>query len=236
MLLTTLTLLTLAAPPDGKELLAKYDAFMSPPNFKATALMTAHRDDGTTRSYKMTIVKAGADRNRIWFHEPAAVRGQEILRNGDNSWVYMPNLKRAMRLASRDSFQGGDFNNADVLRTNYVHDYEVTVGEDPAKLDTWVLELKAKTAEAAYERIKLWVGRSPAGMPVRGEYYTASGKMLRSAAFSDVKDFGNGWTRPAKVSMRNELATQRHSDMVFESADPTVVTPDNRFTMSDLGR
>ena len=46
-----------------------------------------------------------------------------MLRNGDNLWVYIPNLKRATRVALRDSFQGGDFNNADVLRVNYEADY-----------------------------------------------------------------------------------------------------------------
>ena len=122
-----IALLLTADPPSTKDVLAKYDATMAPATFKGVAAMTAHRDDGSTRTYKMTFLKGSDDRNRIWFHEPAAVRGQEMLRNGENFWVYMPNLKRALRLASRDNFQGGDFNNAVVLRANYSRDYDGTV-------------------------------------------------------------------------------------------------------------
>lgn len=223
------------AVPTTKDVLAKYDAAMAPPTFKAVSIMTAHRDDGSTRGYKMTILKGADDKSRIWFHEPAAVRGQEMLRNAENFWVYMPNLKRALRLASRDNFQGGDFNNADVLRANYSRDYDGTVKEDPKKADQWVVELKAKTPDSAYDAIKLWVTKEPLGLPVRGEYYTSSGKMLRSADFSDVKDFGNGIKRPAKITMRNEIATQRYSEMTWESVDTTATVGDGKFGLSDLG-
>lgn len=230
-----LALLLSADPPATQAVLAKYDAAMAPMAFKAVAIMTAHRDDGSTRGYKMTILKGADDKSRIWFQEPAAVRGQEMLRNGENFWVYMPNLKRAMRLASRDNFQGGDFNNADVLRANYARDYDGTVKEDAAKPDQWLLELKAKTADSAYDSVKLWVLREPLGIPVRGEYYTSSGKMLRSADFSDVKDFGNGLKRPAKTTMRNEIATQRFSEMQWESVDSAAAVSDGKFGLSDLG-
>jgi outer membrane lipoprotein-sorting protein len=230
-----LALVLSAEPPATKDVLARYDALMSPPTFKSVSTMTAHRDDGTTRSYKMTILKGAADKSRVWFHEPAAVRGQEMLRNGENFWVYMPNLKRALRLASRDNFQGGDFNNADVLRTEYAKDYEGTVTEDPARPGTWKLSLKATSKDAAYDAITLWVAREPLGLPVRGEYFTSSGKLLRSADFTEVKDFGGGLTRPSKVTMRNEIATQRRSEMTWESLDVAAPVGDAKFTLADLG-
>src|SRR5262245_6626877 len=117
----------LLAPPSADELLAKYDAVMGPESFEAVTEMTAHREDGSTRTYKMRVLKGGRDKLRIWFLEPAAVRGQEMLRQGENLWVYLPNLKKPTRLASRESFQGGDFNNADVLRVNYQADYQAQV-------------------------------------------------------------------------------------------------------------
>ena len=235
MTLLVLALLLSAEPPTAKDVLAKYDASMAPPTFKAVTTMTAHRDDGSTRGYKMTILKGADDKSRIWFQEPAAVRGQEMLRNGDNTWVYMPNLKRALRLASRDNFQGGDFNNADVLRANYSRDYDGTVREDDQKPEQWLVELKAKSADTAYDSVKLWVTKEPLGLPVHGEYYTSSGKMLRSADFSDIKDFGNGLKRPAHVTMRNEIATQRYSEMVWESVDIAATVGDGKFGLSDLG-
>jgi outer membrane lipoprotein-sorting protein len=224
------------APPALEEVLKRYDALMGPENFKAVMSMTSHRDDGTSRTYKMTLLKVGAHKTRIGFEEPASARGQEILRNGENTWIYMPNLKRSLRLASRESFQGGDFNNADVLRANYTQDYSGTVKEDTEKPDTWLLELKSRSKDSAYDGIKLWVKRAPLGVPVRGEYFTSSGKLLRSADFLNVKDFGNKLVRPALVKMRNELATQRYSELFFDGIDTRSTAPDARFTLNDLGR
>ncbi len=225
----------LAAPayadPSALDLMRSYDRIMGPENFDAVTRMVAHRDDGTVRSYKMAVLKKGDDKFRIAFQEPAAVVGQELLRQGDNLWVYMPNLKRAVRLANRDSFQGGDFNNADVLRVKYEADYTGTVSADG---DAWVLELKAKTTAASYDKIKLWLRKADT-MPTKGEYYTASGKMLRKAEFSDLKDF-DGLKRPAKIVMRNMLATQRWSEMAWDKLNTKVNPPATKFVLDDLGK
>jgi outer membrane lipoprotein-sorting protein len=220
--------------PKAEDLLAKYDAVMGAENFDAVAEMTAHRDDGSVRIYKMRVLKAGTEKLRIWFSEPAAVRGQEMLRQGENLWVYLPNLKKPTRLASRESFQGGDFNNADVLRVNYRADYAAKLLPASSLPEAWELELNAKSADAAYERIKLWMRKSD-GMPVKGEYYTASGKQLRAAEFSEVKSFG-GFKRPAKIVMKNMLTPRRWSEMLMTTFNTKVSPPSARFVLDDLGR
>ena len=222
-----------AAAPTAEELVRRYDALMGPENFEAVAAMTAHRDDDSERTYKMRILKKGVERFRLWFQEPAAVKGQELLRQGENSWIYLPNMKRAMRLANRDSFQGGDFNNADVLRVNYQADYHATLVDAGDVPDAWCLELTAKSPDAAYDRIKLWLRKADT-LPVKAEYYSASGKMLRSAEFSDDRDFG-GIRRPAQITMRNMLATKRFSIMRWESLTTKVDPAVSRFVLDDLG-
>lgn len=225
--------LATAADPTPEELLKRYDDVMSPRTFDGLMVMVAHRQDDTTRTYKFRALKSEDDKIRTWFFEPASAKGQEMLRVGDNMWVYMPNLKRALRLVSRDSFQGGDFNNADVLRVNYVADYKaklVPSGDD--KL--WLLDLSAKTTEAAYDRIKLWLHKDKK-QPARAEYYAASGKLLRSAIFEDVKNF-HGHERPARITMRNELATKRFSEMTMLDLKLNIDVPAQRFVLDDLGR
>ena len=220
--------------PTADTLLQKYDAIMGAENFEAVAEMTAHRDDGSVRVYKMRVLKAGNEKLRIWFSEPAAVRGQEMLRQGENLWVYLPNLKKPTRLASRESFQGGDFNNADVLRVHYQTDYKAQVLPASSVPEAWELELTAKTGDAAYERIKLWMRKSD-NMPLKGEYYTSSGKMLRAAEFAEVKSFG-GFKRPARVVMKNMLTPKRWSEMLMSSFNTKVNPPAARFVLDDLGR
>ena len=222
-----------AGEPTALELVKHYDEVMSPITFDALMTMVAHRQDGTTRSYKFRGLKSGNDKVRAWFFEPAAAKGQEMLRVGDNMWVYMPNLKRSIRIAARESFQGGDFNNGDILRVNYVVDYNAKlVASDDAAL--WTLDLAVKTKEATYDRVKLWMSKNKR-MPVRAEYYAASGKLLRSAKFEDVKTF-RGFERPSRIMMRNELATQRFSELTMLDIKINVETPPQKFVIDDLGR
>ena len=230
-------LLSLQAPVDAGAYLKRYDEVMSPPAFEADASMTAHREDGTTRTYKMHIQKSGVDKLRSQFLEPAAAKGQEMLRNGENLWLYMPNLKRAVRVASRDSFMGGDFNNADVLRVNYVADYDVSVSPT-AEAGLVLLELKARHAQASYDAIKLWMsaGDASKAQPVRAEYYAKSGKLLRSATFIDVKDFGGGLVRPSKIEMKNAITPSRKSEMVWHAVEIKKEISAQRFVVDDLGR
>lgn len=228
------TKVTKITTPTAEDLLKKYDAVMGPQNFESITQMTAQRDDGTTRTYKMRILKAGTEKFRLWFAEPAAVRGQEMLRQGENLWIYLPNLKKPTRLASRESFQGGDFNNADVLRVHYQTDYAARIVSPTAIPDTWELELKAKNTDAAYDRIRLWL-RQVDFMPVKGEYYSQSGKMLRMAEFSEVKNYG-GFKRPSKIVMKNMLAVKRFSVMTVETMNVKVTPAAARFVLDDLGR
>jgi outer membrane lipoprotein-sorting protein len=233
---TTLLLFLIAsdATPTAQALLEKYDAAMGPDTMDARTQMTAHRPDGSTRTYQMRMLKAGPDKLRIWFLGPAAVRGQEMLRHGDALWVYLPSLKKPTRMASRQSFQGGDFNNADVLRTSYQTDYAATVLPQSTRAGTWELALKAKTPEAAYARIHLWLSKSD-GLPVRGEYLSPSGKVLRVAEFSEVKNFG-GLKRPSRIAMKDALQPSRWSELVVETYDTRAKPAAAQFFLSNLGR
>jgi outer membrane lipoprotein-sorting protein len=222
-----------ANPPSADELVHRYDEVMSPKTFEAVMEMVAHRQDGTTRGYKLRALKSGNDKMRAWFLEPAASKGQEMLKVGDNMWVYMPNLKRALRIASRESFQGGDFNNGDIMRVNYVADYSAQPLPD-SDAAAWGVELTARSPEASYDRIRLWLDKTKR-LPVRAEYYAASGKLLRSASFESPKSF-HGLERPSRIVMRNELATKRFSEMTVLDMKTSVDAPAQRFVLDDLGR
>lgn len=238
MKLTALTLAlampAFAADPSVDELLKKYDGIMGPASFEADTTMSATREDGSVRTYEMKFLKRDADKFRLWFAAPSSVKGQEMLRNGESLWVYLPNLKRATRIASRDNFQGGDFNNADVLRVNYAADYTGTLAPSDVP-ETWLLQLKAKNPDTAYDSIKLYMRKSDL-QPVKGQYFGTSGQMIRSAEFSDHKEFDKGYVRPARVVMKNELVKSRKSEMLMKSLKLNVDAPPQRFTQSDLGK
>lgn len=223
-----------AAEPTVEQVLERYDAIMGPKTFAAESEMTAHREDGTSRAYGMRILKGDGDKSRIWFTAPAAVKGQEMLRNGENIWLYITDMKRAMRVANRDSFQGGDFNNADVLRADYSKDYagKIVPSDRP---ETYLLELKATSESTGYDAIKLWV-RVKDLMPVHGEYYATSGDLLRSADFSKYTQFDKGYVRPALIVMRNEQIKARFSELTTQRMKVNLEIAAQRFSFADLGR
>jgi outer membrane lipoprotein-sorting protein len=233
-MLRLLLTLALAADPTASDLIKKYDSMMGPASFEAETVMTATREDGTTRVYEMRMLKRDLDKFRVYFTGPASVKGQEILRLGDNAWVYLPNLKRATRIANRESFQGGDFNNADVLRVNYSVDYAGTLV--PSDLEgTWCVQLKARNPETAYDAITLYVRKADL-MPVKGRYYGTSGKLIRSADFDQVRELQKGFVRPARVVMHNELVPARKSELVMKTMRLDVEVPAQRFSQTDLGK
>ena len=223
-----------AKAPTAEDILKKYDASMGPVSFESDNVMIATRDDGTTRTYEMHMLKRDTDKFRVSFLAPAAVKGQEILRIGDNAWVYLPSLKRATRIANRESFQGGDFNNADILRVNYTLDYDGTLVPSDVK-DTLCVKLKAKHQETAYDAITLYV-RSSDWLPVKAQYYGSSGKLIRSAEFLDIKELSRGFVRPSRIVMHNELVPARRSELVVKSMKLNVDVPAQRFTQTDLGK
>lgn len=233
-----LAALLLLAPPlptlaaDAAAILERHDEVMGPAFFEGASSMTAHRSDGSERSYDMRYWKANDDKFRAAFDAPANARGQEILRVGDNFWIYLPNLKRAVRLAARESFMGGDFNNADVLRVNYAVDYSPRLLEEGP--DRWVLELRSKTPSSAYDRIILTVHKGDY-LPLEGRYFAASGKELRSATFEEPRDF-HGHRRPTLITMRNSLEPGRWSVMRVQDFRVLRSIAATQFVLTELGK
>lgn len=223
-----------SAEMTAEALVKRYDEIMAPPKFEITMTMTATRDDGSKRSYGMRALKQGTDKFRIWFRSPAAVAGQEMLRSGDNSWLYLPNVKRASRVADRDSFQGGDFSNADMLRMDYEVDYAPKLVPSDDKT-AYQLELTSKRPSTPYAKIILRM-RLTDQMPISADYFGTSGKKLRSAVFEDYRELQSKYTRPTRVLMKNEIVPARHTELVIEKVNTRPDIKDRYFSLSDLGR
>jgi outer membrane lipoprotein-sorting protein len=194
--------------------------------------MTAHRPDGTTRGYGFRFWKSGSDKYRLDFATPPTARDQQVLRVGDNLWVYMPSVKRTVRLAARESFMGGDFNNADVLRSNYAADYDAAIKEEEG--DRWVLELKSRNPSSAYDRVVLTVHKGDY-QPLEGHFFAASGKELRAAEFKEPKDF-HGHLRPSRIVMHNLIEAERWSEMLISEFRVVDTLADTRFVVTELGK
>ena len=201
------------AEPTAAELLTRVDEILSPPEFEAKLTFVSHKARGETHTYSMRLLKKGNDMFRVWFLSPPDDVGQEVLRIGEDMWSYMPNLKRALKVSTKQDFQGGDFANSDVLRVALTRDYTPTIAEQTP--EQWVLDLAARNDTVTYARVKIWV-RKKDNQPEKLEYYTASGKAIRAMDLQDLKTYGK-LVRPTKWVMHNLLEPKRQSEMTYES-------------------
>ena len=207
-----------------------------PQTYQMIAQMVSVKPDKDDRVYKMEIFKKDNDKMLIVFTEPARERDRKILRNGNNVWMYIPNVRRVLKIAEKQSVMGGDFSNADLMRLDLVSDYTSSLAgeEELDGVEVYKLELKAKDRSVAYDRAVVWV-RKDNLLPVRSEFYTLSGKLLKILLYSDLREIG-GRIRPAKMTMENTLQEGRLTVFILDELEIKETLPNNIFTKTYLSR
>lgn len=185
--------LPLRADPSAQEILAASDAVRHPAHaFSLTNTLVEYRQ-GRVADTNTLVVYSKADasgqfRNLVRFVAPARDAGKLMLYAGRDLWFHDPAHGATVRLSPQQRLLG-QASNGDVLTVNLARDYaasavgdeEVVDGERVARR-CHKLTLEARTAEASYPRIELWVtvdGRRP----VKARFFAASGALLKTAYF-----------------------------------------------------
>jgi outer membrane lipoprotein-sorting protein len=231
-LMLCLLALPAAAALDGNQILHKVDRNLEPESYEAYRKLIDIQPDGSRKEYVLYTIKKGRDRVVALFLLPASDKGRATLRLEDNMWLYMPDVGRPIRITSLQSVTGSIFNNADVLRIDYTAEYNVETAEE--QKNAFLLSLKAKTGEVAYDRLKMWVDKQQL-LPVTIEAYAASGLLLKTLRFKDVKDFGGGIKRPATIETDSPLYKGYKSVMLWSGLKKASF-PDEVFTLNYLPR
>ncbi|MEN6587114.1 MAG: outer membrane lipoprotein-sorting protein [Sulfuricella sp.] len=197
---------------DGAQILQKVDRNLEPESYEMLRKLINVEPDGTRKEYVLYSVKKGRDKIVALFLSPASDKGRATLRLGENMWLFIPEVGKPMRITSLQSVVGGVFNNADILRLDYTEEYNVESADE--RTDTYLLALKAKTGEVAYDRLKMSVDKK-ALLPVTIECYAASGLLIKTLHFRDTKDFGGGIKRPATLETDSPLYKGYKSVMLY---------------------
>jgi outer membrane lipoprotein-sorting protein len=232
MLLAAALLPAAAAALDGQALLEQLDRNLEPESYEMTRKLINEEPGGRRKEYILYSVKKGRDKVAALFLAPAGDKGRTTLRQGDNMWLYIPSVGKPVRITSLQSVTGGVFNNADILRLDYAQEYLVDAATEQG--DAVLLELKARTAAVAYDRLKLTVDRKTV-LPTRIEAYAASGLLIKTLYFKDVRDFGGGIRRPATVETDSPLHQGYKSVMLYAAVKKREV-PDEVFTLNFMSR
>jgi outer membrane lipoprotein-sorting protein len=217
---------------DGNEILRKVDRNLEPESYEMYRKLINIEPSGAKKEFVLYSVKKGRDKVVALFLSPPSDAGRATLRDGDNMWLYIPNVGKPVRITSLQSVIGGVFNNADILRVDYAVEYNAESMAD--EKDGYLLNLKARTGEVAYDRLKMWVDRKVL-LPVKIEAYAASGLLIKTLYFKDIKDFGGGIRRPATVETDSPLYKGHRSVMLYSQLKKRDF-PDEVFTLNYLSR
>lgn len=217
---------------DGEAILKKVDRNLQPESYEMYRKLINVEPDGDRKEFVLYTVKKGRDKMVALFLDPPSEKGRSSLRDGDNMWLYIPNVGKPLRITSLQSVVGGVFNNSDILRLDYSDEYKVASMTESA--NEYVLMLKAKSHNVAYDKLKMWVN-SKALVPTKIEAYAASGLLIKTLHYSKIKDFGGGLVRPSMLTTDSPLHKGYKSIMLFAKIKKRNF-PDEVFTLNYLPR
>jgi outer membrane lipoprotein-sorting protein len=226
-----------AAGPDAATILRRADRAVLGETAVYTLRMTVMRTGKSDRVVEMKGWKKGDEQGLVRYTAPAKERGTAYLRSGQNTWLFLPSAEKVVRVGARQNFGGGDFSNADIFRLSLIKDYDPTLaGEETMEgQETYKLELKAKDRSIAYDRVVYWVRTDGTFYPVKADYYTLSGKNLKSLVVSQVKPLG-GRTRPTLLTMESRVDEGSRTRLEFLLIQDDVKLDDRLFAPGALER
>jgi outer membrane lipoprotein-sorting protein len=220
------------AAPTADEILKKAGDALFPEQFTAQIEMTQYKPGTPDNVSRMMLYKRGANLVRSDYIYPPLQAGQRMLRKEGQIWMYMSDIKRPIKMSPKQSLGGSDFNNGDIMRLNLVEDYTPTIEKEDAT--SWVLNLKAKDRSVAYDMIKYTVEKKDF-KSVRQEFYTLSGKQIKTLEFQEYRDY-NGLKRPSVFVMKSSLAQGVYTTMKYTQFEPGKTLPEAQFKPDALAK
>lgn len=208
---------TIAAPgyaePDAITLLKRSDRArgggMPGLSWEVRAINTGGNGDGQNMRLRIKAVDAASVAETL---EPPRSRGAKMLQVERNMWLTKPGLKKPIPISPRQRLTG-QAAIGDIAATNYTRDYtpkllkEDTINNERC----FLLELTATDRNTTYDRLLYWIS-AERGVGVRAEFFSLSGKRLKSADFEykNAAEF-NGKSIPfiSRMAIADELTDAR---------------------------
>lgn len=176
------------------------------------------------KSFRRDFGNSLKDQKSIYFFEyPEDIKDTSYMNfdweaehRDDDSWLYLPAIKKVKRLAASDksdAFLGSDFSYTDIKTANrhywdfsFVKQSEIVDGHD-----CWVLEgvpkkggaEKAKK-ETGYDKLHVWI-RKDNYVRVQGKFWVVKGKKIKYFKASDIENMNGIW-----VAKSNQMSTTKN--------------------------
>lgn len=166
------------------------------------------RDGERTDELQRLLIKAVDDSSVAETLEPARFKGSKVLQVERNMWLTRPGLSKPIPISPRQRMSG-QASNGDIAATNYAADYDAQMSGTET-LDgeaCYVLDLTAKHKRATYDKVRYWVSVKRV-VGVKAEFYSVSGKLLKTARFeydNAIEHGGRHIPFVSKMTIRDAL-------------------------------
>lgn len=207
------------------EILKKADDIRNPPMSNKLSISVETEGEETV---ELEVSMQGKDKTLVRTVKPARDRGKNMLMIGEDMWVFVPNLKRTVRVSLNQKLTG-QAANGDICRQRWSGDYNPSLERETANV--WILLLDAEKSGLTYDKIRLWVNKSDY-RPVKAEYLTKTAKVLKKATFKNYKKMA-GAMRPSVTVIAN--ANKKDDKSVVTTLEITPMNfPDSLFNQNNL--
>jgi len=216
--------------PTAQEILQKALDVLYPEIFISEVNLQNVKLDGTSLTYTMKVYREGAKKTLVEFVAPDEVKGQKILRVEDDIQIFFPSTCEFLAIGTQGALVGTIFSYGDVARLDLVADYTPTLlgTEDLNGKSAYKLELRAKDASISYDKVLYWV-EVGAFLPLRAEFYTTSGELLKWVTYSEPKELA-GAMRPSQAIMESALEQGAKTILTTVRMEAQEDLPDEIFT------
>ncbi len=191
------------------------------------------------RSLSRTLKVTSRGRNSIAeFLAPARVKGRKLLMLDRTMWFIKPGLRKPVPISARQKLAGGAAN-GDIASTNYAGDYRPDGIQEGLfkKKECYIYNLISSNKKTTYDRIRYWISKVQ-NLGVKAEFYTVSGKLIKTAVFEYKNNLlVDGKPRPfvSNMVITDAIAPENITTMIYEDVEVKTI-PDRAFNLNLLMR
>lgn len=208
------------------DLLEEVDSFRNPSD--AYSMNVRIVSSNESEEARFLVYLKGNSKTLIKVLAPKKNLGRNMLMIAENMWVYVPNIRRSVRVSLNQKLTG-EAANGDISRMRWAGDYSHKI--EKTDKETTELFLEAVKPGLTYSKIRVWIS-SKDKRPLKAEFLTLSGKIIKTATY-DKYESNLGKMRPTLIHIVDNLRKDQYSDIHVEKMENKAF-PDSMFTEKSL--
>ena len=238
-ILAILALTFMPQGPSGDEILVRVDRNMFSEKKISVSRMVIH-GRRETRTVESKSWQRGTSESYTEFLAPAREKGTKMLKLTDMLWEFSPSTDRTIMISGhmlRQSVMGSDLSYEDMMEDPHLPNIYSAVVSSEVELAgraCWVLDLKAKKEDIAYDHRQIWVDKERY-VPLKENLYAKSGKLLKTMEVREVMRVQNHWLAKS-VLYKDVLKEGEGTEFFIDSVTLNADIPDYLFSKAALRR